>query len=118
MNNAKARSNKWATHNTEPTMTDQSGADETDINVIVKKYGVFGTVPGSNNPPIFGDFADIPTTLAESIELIRSIPELHAGLPGEAGKLTLNELLQLNDEQLKAKLTPPVPPPPPKDEPK
>lgn len=109
---------KYATRNTEPTMTDQSGADDTDINLIVKRYGVFGTVPGTNRPPVYGDFADLPHDLRERIELIRSIPELQGGLPKELSGMQLGELLSLTPDELTAKLTPPAPPPEPKDEPK
>jgi len=114
--NAKERSDKYATTNTDPTMTDQSGAGDTDINLIVKRYGVYGTAPGSAHPPMYGDFADIPTDLREKIELIRSIPELRKGLPPEMDALTLADL-NLPPDQLAAKIPRPAPTPAPTEAP-
>lgn len=109
--NAKERSDKYATHNTDPTMTDQSGAADTDINLIVKRYGVYGTAPGASQPGIYGDFSDLPTDLAERIQLMRRIPELKANLPKELADLTIDEIVNLTPDQLKAKLQPPAPTP-------
>jgi len=114
--NAKERSDHYATHNAEPTMTDQSGAADTDINLIVKRYGVYGTAPGSAHPPIYGDFADIPQDLRDKINLIRSIPELRKDLPSELDGLTLADL-NLPPDQLAAKIPRPAPTPAPTGEP-
>lgn len=112
MNNAKARSDKYATTNTEPTMTDQSGAADTDINLIVKRYGVFGQAPGAATEPVYGDFADLPIDLREKIELIRSIPQLQRSLPEQLATRSLQDLASLTNEQLTAILQPVVTPAP------
>ena len=50
--------------NDEPSMTIQSAADETDINVMIARYQKTGSFHGSTNMPTvrpqFGDFVDVP----------------------------------------------------------
>jgi len=115
MNAAKARSDKYATTNTDPTMTDQSGSDDTDINLIIKRYGVYGTAPGAATPQQYGDFADLPTDLAEGIKLIRSQKDLVGKLPPELQTMSIEELMTLTHDQLTEILAPPAPTPVPKD---
>ncbi|AXH75814.1 MAG: internal scaffolding protein [Microviridae sp.] len=104
--NAKERSDYYATENKDPSMTDQSGSNDTDINTIVKRYGTYGTMPQSNQQPVYGDVADQPTDLRDRIALIRSIPNIKAGLPKELESLTLEEVLALTPAELTSKLTP------------
>ncbi len=113
MNNPKARSMKWETHNDEPTMTDQAGAGDTDINLIVKRYGVYGQAPGGASQPLYGDFADMPDNLADAFRLMRSRPELINQLPEQLRGIPLEELITLTDAELAARLTTPAPPPAP-----
>lgn len=101
------------TKNTEPTMTDQSAARETDINVIVQRYAVHGTMPGSAQQPISGDFTELPTDLRAMIEKTREVADLRKKLPKELRSMTMPELMALTPEQLKNKLTPPEAPKPP-----
>lgn len=42
-----------------PTKTQQHNKDETDINVIVQRFGVTGVLPQARNPPTYGDFTGI-----------------------------------------------------------
>lgn len=51
---------RWVTVNEEPTMTQQSDANETDINVIMAKYQQTGQLPRVLTEPLFGDFTDAP----------------------------------------------------------
>lgn len=114
MNAYKARSDKYATINDEPTMTEQSEAADTDINLIVKRYGVYGTAPGALNPPQYGDYADLPTTLAEAFELMRSVPTLKSRLPEELAALTIEDIVNLTPDALNDILKPaPTPTPTP-----
>ena len=50
--------------NDEPSMTIQSAADETDINVMIARYQKTGSFHGSTNMPSvrpeFGDFVAVP----------------------------------------------------------
>jgi len=101
------RAEKLATVNTEPSETDQTGADDTDINVIVKRYGVYGTVPSGNKPPQFGqDTTEYPTELAEAIEIARSVKELRQGLPEKLRTMDNEELMLLTPEQIAGIINP------------
>lgn len=42
----------------DPTKTQQHMADETDINVIVRRYTATGELPNRSQPPMSGDFTD------------------------------------------------------------
>lgn len=39
--------------------TNQSSKDETDINVIVRRFGITGVMPQSLKLPTYGDFTDV-----------------------------------------------------------
>lgn len=93
--------------NTEPTKTDQAGAGETDINVIIKKYGITGVVPSAPQAPMYGDFVNIPHDLAEMMELARGAEAHRATLPEQLRGIPTDQLLALTPEQLVTILTPP-----------
>ena len=96
----------WGTTaNTEPTLTDQSGARDTDINVIVGKFGI-GQVHQEPDPGMYGDFSEYPTDLRSFIEKARSVDELREGLPPELKTIPLDELLYLSPDDILAKLQP------------
>lgn len=101
------------TVNKQPTKTDQSQARETDINVIVGRYGIGGTVPGPGGQPITGDFTELPQDLRGFIEKGRELEKLRADLPKELQTKTTEELLALTPAELTTILTPPAPPPAP-----
>lgn len=42
-----------------PSMTIQSGKDEADINVLVRRFGLAGIVTGIQRPPALEEFTDI-----------------------------------------------------------
>lgn len=66
----------------EPSLTIQSQAAETDINLIIKKYSQTGAIPQVNMPPTFGDFSQI-TDFHEAQQLIRQAEESFMSLPPE-----------------------------------
>lgn len=101
--------------NTEPSKTDQSQAADTDINVIVKRYGVYGTAPGTMKQPLFADFSQIGD-LRQMIEQTRDISRLRRSMPKQLAEMPLEDLLALNEEQLKNILAPPGAPPSEKKE--
>lgn len=43
----------------EDTRTQQSGKLDADINEIVRRFGVTGTLPQGTRPPTYGDFNDV-----------------------------------------------------------
>lgn len=99
------------TRTVNPTLTDQSQARETDINVIVGRMGITGAVPGNSQPPMYGDFTNLPTDLREFIECARTIGDHWKHLPPELKGMGMDELLALTPEELTTKLTPPAPTP-------
>lgn len=104
----KARS-KVFTHTA--TLTDQSQAKDTDINVIVRKFKITGRVPGADTPPISGDFSEIPTDLREMIERARDVKNLRRNLPKGLAELPIEELLTKTPAEIAAILKPPAPEP-------
>lgn len=108
---------KARTINTQPTMTDQAGARDTDINVIVGKFAITGRVPGSSTEPLSGDFSNLPTDLAGFIHSARNLKRLQRELPEPLRKLPMEKLLTLTNTELTNILTPPAPTPadPPKE---
>lgn len=98
------------TKNTRPSLTDQSAANDTDRNVIVKRFMVHGQVPTGTRPPIFADFTQLPRSLQGLLQQAQSVPRLQEKLPPELRDLTLTALLALTPEQLRDKLKKPDPP--------
>lgn len=98
-----------------PTMTDQAGARETDINVIVGRYGISGQVHGNQKEPMYGDFSNLPDGLREFIETAKTYEERRAELPEQLRGMDPEELLALTPEELTRKLTPEPPATEPKE---
>lgn len=90
--------------NTKPTKTDQSQAHDTDINVIVKRYGITGTAPGATHQPIYEDFSELPRDLRSMIEESRSVARLRRQLPQPLREIPVAELVTMTPEQIQAKL--------------
>lgn len=97
---------KGRTHNNQPTMTDQSQAAETDVNVIVKRYAVQGTAPGNAKPGIYGDFTSLPRDYRSMIELARSIERHRGDLPENLKNLTIEDLVAMDNAALEAYMKP------------
>jgi len=108
------------TRTTAPTLTDQSQARETDINIIVGRYIHTGRAPGAAQQPMHGDFSQLPMDLRGFIESGRELTKHRRKLPKELQKLTVQELISLTPEQLSNILTPATTPPvpPAKEDPK
>lgn len=62
--------------------TQQHDADETDINFIVKRFGVTGMLPQRTLPPMFGDFTEV-LDFREAQLKIREAQEAFDALPAE-----------------------------------
>lgn len=106
------RKNKIAAiyNDSTPTMTDQSAARETDINVIVPRFlAAGGTGMGTSSQPMYIDTTNLPTDLRGFIEASNTMEEYRAKLPPELRHMATEELLALTPEEIKTKLTPPVP---------
>lgn len=75
------KTKKTATINTEKSLTQQSMANEADINRIVKKYNPEEIV--GNRKPKFGDFSEIPTDLQDILQLAQQAKDSFALIPPE-----------------------------------
>lgn len=92
--------------NTEPSKTDQSQAKDTDINVIVNRYGVTGTAPGTTKEPLYEDFTELPRDLRGMIEKGRDLQRLRRQLPKQLAEMPVDQLLALSPDQINAILKP------------
>lgn len=108
------------THDDTPTLTDQSQAKDTDVNVIVKRYMVTDQAPGAPLTLMWGqDFSTLPIDLRGFIDLARGMQSHVDKLPKELRNLSIQDLIALTPEQLTQKLTPaPTPEPTKPEEPK
>jgi len=111
--NHEERRAKGRTYNNQPSLTDQSQAADTNINVILKKYGVTGVATGRAGAPQYLDHSTIPTDLREAFETVRSASGLREKLPETLRGQTIEQLQSLTMEQLNDILHPPAPPPAP-----
>lgn len=98
------------TRTTKPSLTDQSQAAETDINVIVGRFLRTGQAPGGKQP-MYGDFSELDGDLRSMIERARTLHRERYKLPKELQDKPIEELLALTTTQLHAILTPPAPSP-------
>lgn len=100
-----------------PSLTDQSAADDTDLNVIVRQYLTQGTARGNPENATYGDFTQLPTDLRGFIELGRTLQDTIEELPLALRATPLDELVQMTNEQIARILTPaePVKPTEPKE---
>lgn len=103
---AKYRSSK-------PTMTDQSQASDTDVNIIMGKFGIGGTVNVQGKQPIYADFTGLPQNLADMIRMARRTAELRQTLPNQLKQMPDEKLFALTKDELTNILTPPAPSPEP-----
>lgn len=93
-----------------PTKTEQSGAKDTDINVIIGKFKISGRVPAPAGDPIYGDFTTLPDDLRGMIEEAKSMKDRRAKLPPVLRDLPVEELLSLTPDKLSSILSPPAQP--------
>nr|QJB20023.1 MAG: internal scaffolding protein [Microvirus sp.] len=101
------RKAQLASINKDPSKADQSGAEDTDINVIVKRYGVYGTIPQSNKTAKFGeDFSELPDDLRGMIETARSLSFHQGELPVALQVLTVEDLMTYDAKALAELLKP------------
>jgi len=105
MSRYKANKADAVTFNTEPTMTDQSQAAQTDINIIVTQFLRTGQGP-MGKTPIYADFSELPHDLRGFIEMGRSIQEHQEQLPEQLKGIPLADLVRMTNQQINAILQP------------
>lgn len=93
------------------SLTDQSQARETDINIIVSRMGITGTVPGNAQEPMYGDWTEFPQDLREYIETARTIDSLKEKLPPQLKGKSIEEILSFTPKEMADLLAPPAPTP-------
>lgn len=72
----------FATMNTEESLTQQSDANDTDINVIMARYQKTGQLPQLTNPGEFGDFTTV-TDYRTALDMVRHADEKFAEVPAK-----------------------------------
>jgi phage internal scaffolding protein len=95
---------------TEPTLTQQNTAEQTDINYIVATFSKTGILPQAKQVPTYGDFSQV-SDFREALELIQEANEMFNSLPSAARShfsndpaLFLDFMENRPDEALLAKL--------------
>jgi phage internal scaffolding protein len=68
---------------TDPSLTQQHTAEQTDINYIVKQFANTGTVPQPIRLPTYGDFSGVDN-YQDALELIKQATDSFNSLPAEA----------------------------------
>lgn len=101
---AKAR-----TVNNEPTQTEQSDANETDLNIILKRYAQSGTVQSHGKDPMYMDWTQYPEDLRGFLEAKRDMEKARLELPKELRDIPTEELIYMTPEAINAKLPKPKP---------
>lgn len=81
---ADALSDETGTVNDEPSLTIQEHAVDADINVIVKRFGITGVLPGRSSIPIVtnGDFLDV-TDFRQVQDILVQADRSFMALPAE-----------------------------------
>lgn len=72
-----------ATTNDLPSRTLQSQKAETDINVLVRRFGITGQIMGVQRPPLEGDFADSVTDFQSAMDMLRAAQESFDAMSSE-----------------------------------
>lgn len=67
----------------DPSKAIQSQAEETDINYIVKRFGVTGQLPVVPMPPSYADFSESVTDYREAMDLVLAANRSFAALPAD-----------------------------------
>lgn len=105
----RQRAKQFSTINNEPTLTDQSAANETFIHTIVQRATVSGQIPATTKEAQYLDWTQIPTTLTNMIQLARTSKEARKKLPKALQNMSDAELFALTYNELNAILTPQKP---------
>lgn len=80
---------QFGTINDEVSLTQQSDAEECDINVIMTKYNPAGAFPQVTDAPTYGDFSGV-TDYRSALELVQRADEAFAEVPAETRRLFNN----------------------------
>jgi len=104
------RKKQLRTRTTKESMTDQSAAAGTDINVVIGHMLATGEQPGEATP-IYGDFTIIPEDLRSLIHTARGLARHRSSLPAQLRNMSLADLVALTPAKMRDILNPPAKPP-------
>lgn len=82
------------------TKTDQSGARDTDINVIVDRMKQTGMFPAGAKQPFYADLSIIPDNLRDMMEMSKNIEEHRNQLPEALKGMSAAELLTADPQKI------------------
>lgn len=71
--------------------TVQSQKKDSDINVIVKRFGLTGQLPQVRRPPMIGDFTDAPLDYRGALERIKEAEDSFAAMSAAVRKRFKND---------------------------
>lgn len=91
-----AASSASALHCLDKSLASQSERDETDINEIVRRFGITGKLPDNFQPPVYGDFTDI-TDYRSALQAVRNAAESFMDMPADMRARFNNDPGQLID---------------------
>lgn len=108
------------TRTTDPSLTDQSQRDSTDINVMLKgaTFGNLEYGKGAAPAPMAQDYSNLPGDYRDLIEFARQLPSYIGQLPPQLRDIPPDRLMQMTPAELTAIMKPPAPTPAPTEEPK
>lgn len=100
MSNYQKNKELSKSYNYEPTMTDQSQRDQTDINVVMRNHAISGMVQGPKHPPMYEDFAALPEDLRGFLDMGRELQQHRVNLPEALKHLDDAQLLTADPREL------------------
>lgn len=62
------------------SLAQQHFAEECDINEILRRSALTGSLPVSNRTPVYGDFTQVPKSLLEAMAMVKQANDLFDGL--------------------------------------
>lgn len=78
----RARSKLFSTHNAEPSLTQQSDLNDSDINVLMARHAVTGQIPQLIQQGQYGDFTEI-TDYRQAQDAILAANQAFADVPAK-----------------------------------
>nr|DAI03086.1 MAG TPA: Scaffold protein [Microviridae sp.] len=91
----KAASDAVAFESTEPTLTQQQFAEESDINYLVDRFLRTGEIPPVDARAMYGDFVDAPQSYQEALDAVFAAQEGFDALPAKTRQRFNNDPLEL-----------------------
>lgn len=75
----------FGTINTDDSLTEEAHAGDTNINVIMKRYGASGQLPTVVGTPLYGDFSEV-SDFDSALRMIQEAKAAFAEIPADIRK--------------------------------